>query len=478
MRWLCEPSRCPSVSTVRTPIHAAILRVPRRCTHRPSALGGDDAPPPAPRPSYLAHPLIAQREALRQFYLTFQPIEQLEVVRSTAEHLDSHTLLHMLCNVADNASKGLLLGTPAEQDALMSTLYKMVADEMLSMPVRDLGAILWCLSSVTGGGDWKADVVALVAGMEGGGTQVPSYSTKDLINILMAAGALCRVAPRQPHVESFILELMAELTSRMDASPYVKGSFTARDLSELATVSARVFGNGDSSVPPAAERLLDTVAGDVRRQLANRHSSRTAFNPRELVQFLAGYAALGMHTAAVDGMFDAVVAFVVGRIRARHLNAVTRPGDVAAVLGAYARQGHRSVAVPELLTAAGEQLRRNAAQEQEALAAERAGEGAVAGGAPDLTCPIPTLISVLESHETLGFSPDGLTLTALVPGLRRELPTASPDEALRLLALFDVFQFSPGPRTVELLVAQVDEGTAVGAPVREQARAAAVALLS
>lgn len=55
-------------------------------------------------------------------------------------------------------------------------------------------------------------------------------------------------------------------------------------------------------------------------------------------------------------MLDAVAGFVVRRVRARHLNAVSRPEDLAALLRAYAALSHNSVAVPELLTAVGEQV--------------------------------------------------------------------------------------------------------------------------
>lgn len=50
-------------------------------------------------------------------------------------------------------------------------------------------------------------------------------------------------------------------------------------------------------------------------------------------------------------MFDAVAGWLVKRVRARHVQAPSSPQQLAAVAAAYARLQHRSVVVPELLTA-------------------------------------------------------------------------------------------------------------------------------
>jgi hypothetical protein len=55
-------------------------------------------------------------------------------------------------------------------------------------------------------------------------------------------------------------------------------------------------------------------------------------------------------------MLDAVAGYVVRRIKARHTNAVTRPQDLAGLLQAFAALRHNSVAIPELLSAVGEQV--------------------------------------------------------------------------------------------------------------------------
>ncbi|KAL4541215.1 hypothetical protein Ndes2526B_g05755 [Nannochloris sp. 'desiccata'] len=279
---------------------------------------------------------------------------------------------------------------------------------------------------------------------------------------------------------------MEQLAARMDSTPYVKGSLSPSDFTDLVSVCARMFvrkeeeeesvANKSKMVPPAALQLMDLVAGEVRRQLANRASSRAAFLPRELTRFLTSFASLEIKdNANVDGLFDVISGFVVNRIRSKHLNAVTKPDDLAAVLAAYAKQQHRSVSVPELLTTIGAQLRVNAAQMQERYTAEKQradvaaetsahnpveGSKPLEGGPPDLRCSFPTLLSILESHKDLGFSPDPLTLTALLPGIQRGLGGINPvpaQDVVQLLELFVVFRFNPGPKMLELLVARMED---------------------
>ena len=56
-------------------------------------------------------------------------------------------------------------------------------------------------------------------------------------------------------------------------------------------------------------------------------------------------------------MLDQLGNYVVQRISSRHLNAVSKLGDLAALLAGYASLGHKTIIVPELLDAASEQVR-------------------------------------------------------------------------------------------------------------------------
>ena len=101
---------------------------------------------------------------------------------------------------------------------------------------------------------------------------------------------------------------------------------------------------------------MDTIASDVRQQLSNKHSMRAPFDPKSLVKLLTGFARLKHISSSSSAMLDAVAGFVVRRMTACHLNAVTKPADLAQLLQAYAALGHSTVVMPELLTAASNQV--------------------------------------------------------------------------------------------------------------------------
>lgn len=481
--WQLRPFSTGRYTTTQVSIRkrSIIKPSPLRCPSSSNSSDGSADPN-----SYLRHPAIAQRDALRQFYVTYSPQEQLEVLETSRELLDASTTIHMLCHAADLSLKGQLLGDAETQDELVHQLYNVISDDLPSLPSQDLGAILWSMAAVQGtrqeesfgaNPSWKDSVVDTIATQECVQDKVNKYNTKELINILYAVGVLCQPSPPQ-HVADYVMQLMGELAIRVDSTPYVRGSLTASDYADLASVCARVFLNYESLqdtstasgpvVPSGAIDFMVFLAGEVRRSLANRHSARAAFLPRDLARFLAAFASFQLQNQpAVVAMFDVVAGFVVARIRSKHLNAVTRPEDIAAVLGAYAQQAHRSVSVPELLTAVGEQMRRNAAQVQEQLAATQLDE-TVSGGPPDLRCTLPTLLSVLESHRILGFAPDAVTLTALLPGLRRSLADSNPDEVVKLFELFEVFDFYPGSGMVSLMVSRVEEVATQGGGSEER----------
>ena len=97
--------------------------------------------------SFLRHPAIAQREALRQFYLSTCPKEQLTVIEISKDYLDSPTSLHMMCHLAELSLKGQLEGDAASQDAILHALYNSF-DDLTSLPSQSIGAVLWSMASV------------------------------------------------------------------------------------------------------------------------------------------------------------------------------------------------------------------------------------------------------------------------------------------------------------------------------------------
>ena len=188
----------------------------------------------------------------------------------------------------------------------------------------------------------------------------------------------------------------------------------------------------------------------------------------------------------------------------------------AGLLEAFADLGHNSVAVPELLSAVGDQVRRSAAaaQEQEqqdaaaagAVAAAAAAEAAALGAgsaaasppaapaawpaAGAAVAPAPAqqqaqqqqppqpqpgraealqlagVNSLLASHLRLGYAPPPLLLHSLAPQIRRQLAAGacSAPEAARLLRLLAAVPLNPGAGLVAALLGCVRdaEGTEAG----------------
>ncbi len=83
---------------------------------------------------------------------------------------------------------------------------------------------------------------------------------------------------------------------------------------------------------------------------------RAPFVPSNLVKLLGGYARMGHISSTCSSMLDAAAGFVVRRMANGHLNAVTKLSDLSQLLQAYATLGHQTVVMPELLTAASNQV--------------------------------------------------------------------------------------------------------------------------
>ena len=222
------------------------------------------------------------------------------------------------------------------------------------------------------------------------------------------------------------------------------------------------------AVPEPVAALLDDLATEVRRQLANKHSARSPWAPRDLVRFAGAYAALGHRTPKAGQMLDVLASFCVHRIRSRHLNCLSRPRDLTGggrsagmlrsavqprlraaacrcgpwalagrqvasrptvdcphipavlsaplpgLLEAYADLEHCSVAVPDLLAAVGEQVRqaataqlqeqRDAAVAAEAAAAAAAASPPGAGGARGAATPAAAAAAHQPQRSVEGFT--------------------------------------------------------------------------
>lgn len=176
----------------------------------------------------------------------------------------------------------------------------------------------------------------------------------------------------------------------------------------------------------------------------------------------------------------------------------------AGLLEAYADLQHASVAVPELLAAVGDQVRRGAAvqhaqaaalglaatpapaatppaaapglgapqqqqQQQQRQqgspvplpAAPAAAAGAAPpGGPPSDGFSLAHISSLVESHLRLGYRPPPLLLQCLGPQIVHQLPNCPAEDAAALLQVLAAANCSPGSKVVQLLLGRAMDGTA------------------
>lgn len=218
------------------------------------------------------------------------------------------------------------------------------------------GSLVWGLNSAGCRGALAVAVAERVAAQELGRDRLTDYSTKEVCSLLHAYGGLAPPG-RSAQVAEYAAALAAELVRRMQVrvawrgragagaggaqllqprllqggqrvgvpricwhqweawcraaacrhtpsrlqdAPYVRSELSASDCAQLAAACASVFDSG-SGTPQAVGALLDELAHEVRRQLANKHSLRSPFSARELVQLVGAYAALGHRSAKVSG---------------------------------------------------------------------------------------------------------------------------------------------------------------------------------
>eukprot|EP00887_Chlorella_sp_A99_P001448 scaffold8.g1448.t1 len=529
---------------------------PRRPTRAPraAASAGDSGAPTFLAGSFLDSPLfdnkqLAQREVLRAFFCSTSTAEQAGILATAAARgpdiLDTSTCLDLLCHAAEMQIKGLAEADAEAKGAVLRSIVSRLEPALPGLAPPQLGALLWSLAVAGQAADWTDALLDGVAARELERGHMRSYSTKarerarelrerageqELSSIMFALGRL--VCAHDPGVQAYASALVGELVARLEGQPYVRGALSSTDMADLASAAARLYGArggaaalgqpdaaaaappqpaapalaaaaeapaagapaAAAEVPEAVDAMLRVLGSEVRRQLANKNSLVSPFTPSDLVRFLQSYAALGHRSS--PAMLDVLSSWVVQRIRSKHMNAVSRPRDLAGLLEAYADLGHASVAVPELLAAAGEQLRRLAATQHDRLAAERGpaaaaqGEGAAppaaAAGAPaaaplqqEELLPLEHYNSILASHLRLGYAPPPLLLHALAPAVVRQLPASVPaDAAQHLHLLSHVPGCAPGRGVVGMLLARAEGGGpgALAAEGLAQARADAARL--
>ncbi|KAF8066189.1 ACS8 [Scenedesmus sp. PABB004] len=233
--------------------------------------------------------------------------------------------------------------------------------------------------------------------------------------------------------------------------------FHADDLADALAGLAAAGHRGAGTAP-----LLDAVAHEAYRQLSNRHSAGggSCFSVEGVVSLVTSYAQLDYADGPAPRLFDAVAGWLAKRVRARHVQAPSSPAQLAAVAGAFAAlpRRHRSVAVPELLSALDLQAARAAAAAVEL----RHAPGGGYGGPGSAYChwSLGHAAALLRAHVELGFAPPQATLSALGPALLLALgeeaeqpPAERARDATAVLGALAVLAHHPGPQVLPALAA-------------------------
>ncbi|KAG1655977.1 hypothetical protein FOA52_008678 [Chlamydomonas sp. UWO 241] len=190
------------------------------------------------------------------------------------------------------------------------------------------------------GSEGREGNCASAAGRGGGGGASPASSRDGRCRVLNAAAAAlaCRL--------------------RGDSGGVGGGSAAVPEVQpqDITDIAWGLAASGHRS--PAVGRLVDAVAHEAYRQLSNRHSLSAAFLPADIVALLKAFVRLPrtLGHPSVARMLDAVAGGIAKKVKARHVQAVSKPGDIRDVLCAFASLQHNSVAVPEMLRALSRQV--------------------------------------------------------------------------------------------------------------------------
>ena len=406
--------------------------------------------------------MLQQRDLLRQCYQTFDVKSIQGLVSENLKVLDNETSLHILCYLADHAKKSqLVIDNDDKCDQLVAALCKNVQTEELT-PVSS-AALVWTLEILPHeqGHSWRRQMLVKVVSRELERDEFDQYSTRELLNFTISCSNLSIAVGVDRRVVRFMEAVLSELSSRIE-KPHVRSAFGGSEFADLASSVAALFvacyeselGEGCNLVT----EFMTSLSAEVRRKLSNRHSSARSFTPKELKQFLMAYVSVHARddTLKPPCMLDTVASFVANRIKSKHLHAVSRIEDVAAVLEFFTFFSHRSLAVVDLFSSSGYQLRLLSASALDTMAQEEPGNGNDGEHTRHVTAArdvnwIGALASILQCHIKMGYRPSDTTLIALVPAVKYHQDAAGSRDRAALLSTFDILDFNCGRKLTRLL---------------------------
>ena len=176
-------------------------------------------------------------------------------------------------------------------------------------------------------------------------------------------------------IESLVREVRQRLTDVRSGSEMSHG-----DLIDVATSLSLLSQSAMTTTldDVTASDLLDSLARELTRQLANRNSTSSSFLSCELATLMEALAGISksrffqtsLHRSADCGrLLDTIAGYISKRIRSNHGQMISQTCHIISVLKAYATIKHDSVAIPELISSLSASLMtsiayRNMAQEE------------------------------------------------------------------------------------------------------------------
>lgn len=419
-----------------------------------------NADPTNGKASQKAQDRVVQREILRHVYDSYE-LSQIEniLLRSgdggdIFSHIDEETALGVLCYMADHVeSSNLFVHDEQVCDNIVKTLCE-TCIEIETCSAASLGMLLWALEVLPiQGATWRRLLLIKIATRECSLDNVSHYSTRELTNIIVACGHLSGYHfdnDIDRRVMRYLELLFRELSNRIE-KPHVRSAFGGSDFADLAQSSALLYescyAQRNSEGCHACGAFLKNLSSEVKRKLANRHSSSSkAFNAVDLKRFLFSYVKISMISpdAGVPDMLDQVASYVSGQMK--ELATPYTMQDLAAILEFFAFYKRSSLAIFDLFSHSGMQIRLlslagvvdsdKAQHDDDVVRTHQEDCG-------DSTW-LAALTSIMMSHIRLGFRPTDTTLISTLPAVQMYSKVSEAGDNVELIRVFELFDFHCG----------------------------------
>ena len=430
----------------RTDDGACALRCRAHHTNgQPFPLGEDHA--------VLGEDRAIQREILRNVYESTDLHDIEKILYSSDEdiisHIDGETALDILAYLAEHVEHSRIAIHDVQT---CDNIVKLLFDSCIKIErcsSAGFGMLLWALELLPQqGACWRRSLLVEIAIRECRIGEISHYSTRDLTNIIVTCGRLCGYHfdnNIDRRVMRYLELLLLELASRIE-KPHVRSAFGGSAFADLAySVSLLYDGchaQGNEQGCIACGAFLSNLSSEVKRKLANRHSSSSrAFNAEDLKKFLFSYVKIRLLSPDIEAptMLDQVASYISGQMK-EHSEAYTIQ-DLAAILEFFAFYKISSLAVLDLFSHSGVQVRLMCST---VLDARRKGE--MHPQESDDGTWLAALVSIMTSHIQLRIRPTDTTLISILPVVRLYSQFSETEDKTRLIRVFETFDFHCGDK--------------------------------